>query len=405
MKESLESELELLRSILASSPDPTAITDLNGKLIECNAREIEVTGYSRDELIGKDPLIFIAEEERSNIFVDFSDESVKAALEQGLVRNIELTLVTKNGRRFPGEVSVSALRDRSGKTMGYMATFRDLTEKKRAQEELRRSKEMFETITERSFDVIATADQEGRVTYASRAAKEVLGYAPEEMVGTSFTRYVSQPDATRAMNVYKELMAGHQVRHTELLLRRKDGSECITEFNGSPILQDGNVVSVQVTFRDLTEQKEAEKEVLLLSNVAQQASDGIIVSDLEGKILFANKAWLKGHGFSSDEGKTLIGRDLDAFLRKPQSSTSLREKLLLQEHALPQLLQAPVRERVVEVRKDGSTLTTLCSLSLLKDQNGKPTGMIMLCRNLRDIVKDITNFRAASEEAKNDVGL
>jgi PAS domain-containing protein len=68
-------------------------------------------------------------------------------------------------------------------------------------------------------------------------------------------------------------------------------------------------------------------------------------------------------------------------------------------------LQAPVRERVLEVRKDGSTYTTLSSLSLLKDQNGKPTGIIMLCRNVTDIVKDITNLRAASEEARNDVGL
>jgi len=129
---------EKLKSIFAASPDPITVTDLNGNIIECNAQSLKMKGYSsKEELIGKNVFEFIAEKDRQKV-----TEYMKKTLEQGLVRNIEYTSLTKDGRESPAEVSASIVKDASGNPISFVAILKDITERKQMEQQLLKSERL-----------------------------------------------------------------------------------------------------------------------------------------------------------------------------------------------------------------------------------------------------------------------
>jgi len=120
-----ESE-ERFRNILISSPDAITITDLNGNITECNQATANMHGFlTKEELMGKSAFDLIAQRDRQR-----ASENMKKTLKQGFIKNIEYTLLTKDGREFPGELSASVIRDSSGKPMAFMAITEDISERK-----------------------------------------------------------------------------------------------------------------------------------------------------------------------------------------------------------------------------------------------------------------------------------
>jgi PAS domain S-box-containing protein len=137
-------------------------------------------------------------------------------------------------------------------------------------------------------------------------------------------------------------------------------------------------------FRDVTESRKTEEKIRLLSNVVQQASEGIAVSDLRGKILFTNSAWLEIHGFGEDEENKLLGKMVGTFYCGQQAESIDRT---VQSVGI-------FRGRVTHVRKDGTTFPALTTVSPLRNEKGKIIGIIRMAKNLREIVRDIRDVRS-----------
>jgi PAS domain S-box-containing protein len=132
-----ESE-EKLRSIFAASPDAITATDLEGKIIECNEQAVKTHGYaSKKELIGKNALMLIASKDQHRAI-----ENTKKTSEQGSLKNVEYTLVTKDGREFPAELSATVIKDASGKAMGFVAMTKDITARKQMEQQLFKSERL-----------------------------------------------------------------------------------------------------------------------------------------------------------------------------------------------------------------------------------------------------------------------
>jgi PAS domain S-box-containing protein len=136
-RELRESE-EKLRAILASSPNAIAVTDLNGNVIECNQAALKIHGFSsKKEAIGQNAFIYVAEKDR-----DRAKHNMVKTLEQGSVVNVEYTLLTRDGREFPAELSASVLRDASGNPIGFVAVIKDITERKLMEDALLKSERL-----------------------------------------------------------------------------------------------------------------------------------------------------------------------------------------------------------------------------------------------------------------------
>lgn len=132
-----ESE-EKLRSIFAASPDAITATDLEGRIIETNDHAARMHGYlSKKELIGKSALTLIAAKEHRKAI-----ENTKKTLEQGSIKNIEYTFVTRDGREFPAELSATAVKDATGKAMGIVSMAKDITARKQMEQQLFKSERL-----------------------------------------------------------------------------------------------------------------------------------------------------------------------------------------------------------------------------------------------------------------------
>ena len=166
MEERLRESEETLRNIFDSSPDAITISGLEGNIVECNQATLDIHGFSsKDEVIGRSALELIAERDHERAM-----ENLKRTMEQGLVRDVEYMLLTMDGREFPGVLSASVILDASSNPLGFTAITRDITERNRMEEEIRKHTEYLEaSVEEKTLELL---DAERMVT-AGRIASMV----------------------------------------------------------------------------------------------------------------------------------------------------------------------------------------------------------------------------------------
>ena len=132
-EEALRESEELYRSLIEASPDAVTVTDLKGKITHVSQRALEIYGSkSMKDLIGKNAFNLIAPEDR-----DRAMKNLERTLKKGLLKSLEYTIFKKDGSRYIGELSASLVKDASGNPKAFIATTRDITERKQAEEALR----------------------------------------------------------------------------------------------------------------------------------------------------------------------------------------------------------------------------------------------------------------------------
>ena len=135
---SLRESQEKLAAIIQASPESITVTDVDGTIIDCNQATVKMHDFaSRDELVGKNIRLLIAQKDH-----EIAAENAKRTLELGLIREIGYTCLTKGGREFPAEFSVSVLRDVKGQPIAFVAVTKDLTEHNELDERLRKAERM-----------------------------------------------------------------------------------------------------------------------------------------------------------------------------------------------------------------------------------------------------------------------
>lgn len=118
---------------------------------------------------------------------------------------------------------------------------------------LEESEEMFRGIAQRSFDLIVTSYLDGGLNYVSPAMERILGYAPEEMVGTEWEDYILPTSLLAWKEGRRRVLRGEQVEGLQVEVRRKNGETAILELNESPIVEKKIIVGFQVVGRDISE--------------------------------------------------------------------------------------------------------------------------------------------------------
>jgi PAS domain S-box-containing protein len=130
-KDLKESE-ERSKSILTASPDAITVTDLEGNIVECTEQAWKTYhSPSRADLIGKNAFELIVERDR-----DRARSSMEEVLNNGLMKNVEYTLLTQDGDEYPAELSASVIRDALGRPIGFVAVTKDISDRKRMEQQL-----------------------------------------------------------------------------------------------------------------------------------------------------------------------------------------------------------------------------------------------------------------------------
>lgn len=242
-----------LRVIAENVPALLSYVDTEGFYRFVNKRYEEWFGCSRAEITGKHYRHVLGEATYQKIRT-----RVDAALSGQHITYEDVLPYAHGGPRWVIADYVPDI-DTSGDVHGLFALVTDITDRKQAEQALRESEEKFRGITERSYDGVLTLDLEGKITYVSPAVERIGGYKPDEVLGRHFQEFFMEAELSKLAQAFDEAMQGRVVENLQLDGKKKDGSLCILECNGSPVLQNGRVVGAQAVFREITQRRKAEE--------------------------------------------------------------------------------------------------------------------------------------------------
>ncbi|MFB3126780.1 MAG: PAS domain S-box protein, partial [Candidatus Acidiferrales bacterium] len=226
--------------------------------------------------------------------------------EQGYVWNFEYQVHDKDGRKIWLLENSRAIRDARGTVLYYVGTVENITDRKRAEEALRKSEERFRSMFEATAIGVAVADMNGHLVESNRRLQEMLGYSGEELHRMVFTKFTHPEDASADMELYKELITGKR-DHYQMEKRyiRKVDRVVWVRLTVSLMRGAGNEPHFAIGMvEDITERKRAE-EALRQSeaeyrSLIQGAAYGIYRCTTEGKFLDVNPALVAMLGYDSE---------------------------------------------------------------------------------------------------------
>jgi formate hydrogenlyase transcriptional activator len=232
--------------------------DPAGRVSSWNPGAERIKGYRPEEILGKHFSIFYSQED---IDGGRPDLALKTAASQGQFED-EGWRVRKDGSRFWASVVISAIRDANGNLIGFTKVTRDLSDRKKAEEALRRSEAQFHALFEFSPDAIVASDAEGRITEMNARVESMFGYPRGELIGQLIECLVPERFRHAHPSHRKEYSAAPRPRPMgaglELYGRRKDGSEFPADIMLGPVeTAEGRIVLSVI--RDLSEKRKAEE--------------------------------------------------------------------------------------------------------------------------------------------------
>jgi PAS domain S-box-containing protein len=242
-------------------------------------------------------------------------------------------------------------------------------------QELAKTKNQLENIFKSVIDrAIITVDIDGRIIYYSKSSELVFGYEAFDVIEKKFIQELFSPhndflpiflEHTREAGIYKG--------ETELLRRSKEVFPAMLVI--TPLKGEGGVLT-GYTFMvdDITQKRKTDETLRLLSSAVESATDGVVVIDLEGKILFLNPSHASMHGYKIYE---MLGRHQKDFY--PRSYWPLVDQAMQQI-----LTNGSWNAELEEPRKDGSTFPVMITTSLIKDSQKRPVGILGVCRDISE---------------------
>jgi PAS domain S-box-containing protein len=239
------------RTLIDTSPDIIAVTDLQGRLQMVNQSFVSLSGYYLDEIIGRNSLDFVAA---------FDQEAFRQNIEE-FIKNRNLKVVEygfkrRDGRIVPLELSASLLLDATGKPQALIGFGRDVSERQRAEEQIR----FLSSITENTTDAIMVTDTDFHITYINKIAEKFFGYSLDELQGQTPGIFNVEPLAAEIQEKIYQTVSCGQTYLGESLNRRKDGSTFYCEYKVMPLKgADGRIHSYFSLQRDISERKHGEE--------------------------------------------------------------------------------------------------------------------------------------------------
>jgi len=359
------------RSIVDSSLAVIVAVDRDRRILEFNPAAERAFGYTREEVIGRPATLLYADPE--------SGEAIRRLVfeRQGVVSEVENR--RKNGEVFTSLMSAAILRDADGKALGILGTSIDVTERKRAEAQMRDTAAEVELLFENAVTGIAfTRDRV--IERANRRFAELFGYGRDELAGLGMDRlYLAKEDYEKHLREAEAQLAQNRVCRADVQLRRKDGAPVWIHLVGKAVARDREGGGAIWVFEDITERKFAElrleRRETYFRALIENCSDVIVVIDAAGVIKYESRGIERvlGHPPAERTGRSSLE------LVHPDDAARVRA-------AYQRIVQGESQHVAIEFRmrrKDGSWRTVEGSGSGAFDLDGEKVGVV----NLHDVTE------------------
>ena len=352
-------------------------------IMEVNQTAAEIVGRTKEKIVGQICHSFICPAEAGKCPIKDLGQTID---------NSERKIICADGQRRDILKNVSPFIFKGRKC--YLESFIDITERKKAEEALKESEERYRALFDRSPDLVYVRDLNGNFIDANPAALGLLGYRREDIPTLNFASLLDPSQFPRTIQILRELTeTGFQKEPGEFKLKRKDGTYLHVETQESVIYHDGKPHSVQGVGRDITERKKAE-EVLKISEeryrfISDNTADVIWAMDSKLRYTYMNHSISRQRGYTVEEAsklnltQVLTHRSQDNVLKRLQAET------LPDADGQPRKTSTFTQEMEM-YRKDGTTIWTETSVTVLRTPLGEFDGLLGVSR-------DITERKQAEE--------
>jgi PAS domain S-box-containing protein len=376
MEKALRESEEKFALAFNASPHMIIITDSKSrKYLEVNESFINNTGYTREEIIGKkqaDVDLWAYPEESSRM--------IKHMEERGYIRNEEYQFKNRSGEIRTWLCSADIVSINGERCV--LAIGADITERKQAEALLRDSEIKFSRAFNASpISLSISRMGDGKFLEVNESFLRDKGYTRDEIIGWKAKAVNIWANQNEIINFMTMMKTQGRVHNIEMQYLTKDGS-LRTGLVSAEHIRLGNEPCMLVLNNDITQQKQAEEQLRLLSSVTKQVTDCTVITDPEMKITYMNQAGLDMFGYTLDEVK---GKELSFSNVMPLNEESKKAiRTAINESKI-------YTSVISKKRKDGSVIICDCRLSPMYDEKGNIVSMI-------DVQRDIT--RQKDVEAK-----
>lgn len=305
-KEQVESHLQLLsrqrqfKSVFEELNDPVLIHTEEGDFLLVNEAATEYLGYEREEWSSLTLKDIIAKSSAEKI------EKRKEKLQEEGSLVFESIHISKDGDFIPVETSTTRIEFQDKNA--YLSIVRDISERKKAIENLKRSEKRFRRLTEAAPDPVYQINQKGKFVFVNEAFCQKIGYPKEKILSLSLKDpipFLSEKNRNKVMRNFKKRMKGYDVSPYILKVKLKNRETRYVEINANTIIEDNQIIGEIGIARDITNLKETEERLerseQKYRSLVETTSDGILVYDLDGNIEFFNQGALGKLGYSREE--------------------------------------------------------------------------------------------------------
>jgi len=378
-KKDLKKSREIYQLLMANVKDyAIIIMNINGIITNCSSGAEQVKGYTEDEIIGKSFEIFYP---KDDIQKGEPALNLEIARQYGNYES-EGWRVRKDGTLFWANVVFTALKDEDGNLYGFAKITRDVTERKKAQEQ----QELLSMQINQSHDAIYTLNTDQKIANWNLGAENLYGYARCEAVGKSpnelLKTVISEEESNAAMNTVSEknYWKGDLKRIT------KSGKEIYVHATTTAVKNEkGNIVGYIATSFDITKEKMLKEKADHLAIMVENSSEAIITRGLDNRIISWNSGAEKLFGYKKEEaiGKTIT--ELEFIKLSPEEIRDI--EILISENGRWET-------EMNYYNKSGLSFYGTVTGNGIKDETGNLTCFIF-------IIRDISQRKKLEDELKN----
>ncbi|MGO9367383.1 MAG: PAS domain S-box protein [Terriglobales bacterium] len=264
----------LSSDLLETLPDAIVAIDREGTIVQINSQTQSLFGYTRLELIGQKVEILVPEASHAQHH-QHRASFAETPKTRRMGADLDLYGRRRNGSEFPVEISLSPLHTDKG--LFVLSAIRDISDRKRIAEELRRANEELHrrtteqlgeyrtrmaSIIDTSEDAIYGKDLNGMITSWNKGAERIYGYTPDEIIGKHISILAPSDRTDEIPEILRKIARGETVDHFESMRVAKDGRILNVSISVSPLQSaQGEIIGASAIARDITAQKKAEGQL------------------------------------------------------------------------------------------------------------------------------------------------
>jgi PAS domain S-box-containing protein len=364
------------RSLIEASLDPLVTISPEGKIMDVNAATVEITGVARENLIGSEFSSYFTEPEEAQ-------EGYQQVLQEGFVRDFPLAIRHVSGTVTDVLYNATLYKDVFGKVQGIFAAARDITVRKRMEEQLHATSAYARSLIEASLDPLVTISPEGKITDVNHATELITGVSREWLIGTDFSNYFTEP--RKARQGYRQAFKEGSVRDYPLAMRHSSGNVVDVLYNAT-VYRDaqGKIRGVFAAARDVTETRKASQYARSLIDASL---DPLVTISPEGKITDVNEATISVTGVPRER---LIGTDFSNYFTEPDKARAGYEQVFQQGF---------VTDYALTIRHASGKMTdVLYNASVYKDDKGNVLGVFAAARDYSRVKQTTQQLEASNRE-------